>query len=207
MPRGSGSPRRPRTEARTRRGTAKSPPAEAPAEQETVVLQEAVVTEPSGRLGTRASAETEASPSTPRFRIFIVDTGWDSPGHKVLQENFGLIRELQREDPIYVLGREKSIEYLRHHEERIGHDPIIAVHDLAAMDDTGTADFHGFRLRLGLLRTHQQALLALQNFARFLRMHRQSTDLEGEIRRGLRREGLAGAIEIILGHEAREIGG
>ena len=205
MPRGSGSPRRPRTEARTRRETSGSRSARA--QRESVVSREAVVTEPSGRLGTPASAETEASPSTPRFRIFIVDTGWDSPGHKVLQENFGLIRELQREDPIYVLGREKSIEYLRHHEERIGHDPIIAVHDLAAMDDTGTADFHGFRLRLGLLRTHQQALLALQNFARFLRLHRQSTDLEGEIRRGLRREGLAGAIEIVLGHEAREIGG
>ncbi len=207
MPRGSGSSRRPRVEAGARRETARSHSAEASAGQEPVVMQEAVVIEPSGRPGTAASAEREASLSTPRFRIFIVDTGWDSPGHKVLQENFRLIRELQREDPIYVLGREKSIEYLRHHEERIGHDPIIAVHDLAAMGDTGTTDFHGFRLRLGLLRTHQQALLALQNFARFLRMHRQSVDLEGEIRRGLRREGFAGAIEIILGHEAREIGG
>jgi hypothetical protein len=171
------------------------------------VVRKAIVTEPSGRRGAPTSAETEANPSTPRFRIFIVDSGWDSPAHRVLQENFGLLRELQREDPIYVLGREKSIEYLRHHEERIGHDPIIAVHDLAAMGDTGTTDFHGFRLRLGLLRTHQQALLALQNFARFLRMHRQSVDLEAEIRRGLRREGLAGAIEIIMHHEAREIGG
>jgi len=172
-----------------------------------MVQQEAVVTEPSGRPGALERPETKASLSTPRFRIFIVDSGWDSPGHRVLQENFGLLRELQKEDPIYVLGRERSIEYLRHHEERIGHDPIIAVHDLAAMGDTGTTDFHGFRLRLGLLRTHQQALLALQNFARFLRMHRQSTDLEAEIRRNLRREGLAGAIEIIMQHEAREIGG
>jgi hypothetical protein len=207
MPRGSGSSRRPRAEAGTRREAARSRSAEAPADQETVVLQEAIVTEPSGRPRQPAGRETEDTRTAPRFRIFIIDTGWDSPAHKVLQENFGLIRELQREDPIYVLGREKSIEYLRHHQERIGHDPIIAVHDLAAIGDTGTTDFHGFRLRLGLLRTHQQALLALQNFARFLRMHRQSTDLEAEIRRGLRREGLAGAIEIILQHEAREIGG
>jgi hypothetical protein len=75
------------------------------------------------------------------------------------------------------------------------------------MGDTGATDFHGFRLRLGLLQTRQQALLALQNFARFLRMHRQSGDLEAEIGRNLRREGLAGAIEIILQHEARELGG
>jgi len=171
------------------------------------VLQQAVVTEPSDRPAELASRETEDSPVAPRFHIFIIDTGWDSPAHKVLQENFALLRELQRDDPIFVLGKEKSIEYLRHHQERIGHDPIIAVHDLAAMDDTGTTDFHGFRLRLGLLRTHQQALLALQNFVRFLRMHRQSVDLEADIRRGLRREGFAGAIEIIMHHEAREIGG
>jgi hypothetical protein len=172
------------------------------------VLQQAVVTEPSDRPAELASRETEdSSPVAPRFHIFIIDTGWDSPAHKVLQENFALLRELQREDPIFVLGKEKSIEYLRHHQERIGHDPIIAVHDLAAMDDTGTTDFHGFRLRLGLLRTHQQALLALQNFVRFLRTHRQSVDLEADIRRGLRREGFAGAIEIIMHHEAREIGG
>jgi hypothetical protein len=177
-----------------------------PVAQESVVLEEAVVIEPSLGRGASAVPEPEGGSATPRFRIFIIDSGWDSPAHRVLQENFALIRELQREDPIYVLGKEKSIEYLRHHEERIGHDPIIAVHDLAAMDDTGTTDFHGFRLRLGLLRTHQQALLGLQNFARFLRMHRQSVDLEADIRRNLRREGLAGAIEIILHHEAREMG-
>jgi hypothetical protein len=207
MPRGSGSSRGRMTEAGAPREAVGPRAAGRSGEQEAVVLQEAIVTEPSGRPAAPASKETEESSTAPRFRIFIVDSGWDSPAHRVLQENFGLIRELQREDPIYVLGREKSIEYLRHHEERIGHDPIIAVHDLAAMGDTGTTDFHGFRLRLGLLRTHQQALLALQNFARFLRMHRQSADLEAQIRRDLRREGLAGAIEIILHHEAREIGG
>ena len=207
MPRGSGSSRRPRLEAHRARESVRSRPAVMAVAPEPVVSEKAVVIEPSSGPGASAGPGTEAGPSTPRFRIFIIDTGWDSPAHRVLQENFRLIRELQIEDPIYVLGRESSIEYMRHHQERIGHDPIIAVHDLAAMDDTGTTDFHGFRLRLGLLRTHQQALLGLQNFARFLRMHRQSVDLEAEIRRNLRREGLAGAIEIILQHEAREIGG
>jgi len=148
----------------------------------------------------------ECAATVPRFRIFIIDSGWNSSAHKVLQENFGLIRELQKEDPIYVLSKDQSIEFMRHHQERIGREPIIAVHDLAAMDKSGTTDFHGFRLHLGLLRTPQQALLALQNFTRFLSTHRQSVDLEAEIRTDLRREGLAGAIEIILHHEAREIG-
>jgi hypothetical protein len=149
----------------------------------------------------------EKLPSGPRFRIFIIDSGWNSVAHKVLQENFELIRDLQKDDPIYVLSREQSIEFIRHHQDRIGREPLIAVHDLAAMSESGTTDFHGFRLHLGLLHTPQQALLALQNFARFLSTHRQSLDLEAEIRADLRREGLAGAIEIVLHHEAREIGG
>jgi hypothetical protein len=148
----------------------------------------------------------EGVATAPRFRIFIIDSGWSSPAHKVLQENFGLIRGLQKDDPIYVLSKEQSIEFIRHHQDRIGREPIIAVHDMAAMGESGTTDFHGFRLHLGLMRTPQQALLALQNFTRFLSTHRQSVDLEAEIRTDLRREGLAGAIEIILHHEAREIG-
>ena len=148
----------------------------------------------------------EGVATAPRFRIFIMDSGWNSVAHKVLQENFPLIRDLQKEDPIYVLSREQSIEFLRQHPERIGKEPTIGVHDLAAMGKSGTTEYHGFRLHLGLMRTPQQALLALQTFVRFLRTHRQSIDLEDKIRAELRREGLAGAIDIIMHHEAREIG-
>jgi hypothetical protein len=146
------------------------------------------------------------SATASRFRIFIVDAGWNSAARRVLHENFTLIRDLQKEDPIYVLSREKSIEFMRRHGSRIGRDPIIAVHDMQALGKGGTAGFHGFRLSLGLLHTPEQALLGLQAFARFLMTHRNSTDLEADIRARLRREGLTGAIEIVMKHEAREIG-
>jgi hypothetical protein len=141
-----------------------------------------------------------------RFRIFIVDSGWNSAARRILHENFALIRDLQKDDPIYVLSREKSVEFMRRHGSRIGRDPIIAVHDMQALNKGGTTGFHGFRLSLGLLRTPQQALMGLQAFARFLVEHRHSADLEADIRARLRREGLSGAIEIAMHHEAREIG-
>ena len=149
--------------------------------------------------------ETGDSPAAPRFRIFIVDAGWNSVAHRVLVENFALLRGLQKDDPIYVLTREQSIQFQRRHGTRIGRDPIIAVHDMEALGKGGSGGFHGFRLSLGLLRTPQQALLGLQAFARFLVMHRRSTDLEADIRANLRREGLMGAIEIIMHDEVREI--
>jgi hypothetical protein len=218
-PRGSGSTRRPRAASGTLRATGGPLPIEpaassaktlaAPpvssASEEAAVPEETVVGEPLTVAAPRP--EGRDSPSA-RFRIFIVDPGWDSPAHRVLQANFGLIRQLQKDDPIYVLGRDKSIAFLRDHPERFGREPIIAVHDMVELRKDGTPDpdFHGFRLHLGLMHTHKQALMALQNFVRFLATHRQSVDLEAEIRRNLRREGLAGAIEIVLQHEAREIG-
>jgi hypothetical protein len=172
------------------------------------VPEETVVGEPPDLPAQAPRPESGASPASPRFRIFIIDPCWASPAHRVLQENFGLIRELQKDDPIYVLDRDKSIAFLRDYPERFGREPIIAVHDMAAMRKDGTPDpdFHGFRLHLGFMHTHKQALMALQNFVRFLATHRQSADLEADIRVGLRREGLAGAIQIILHHEVREIG-
>jgi len=185
--RGSGSSRRPRAEA----GASRPIGARA---------------KPSGGQGVEISSSAQNSIAAPRFRIFIVDAGWNSAAHRVLVENFALIRDLQKDDPIYVLSREQSIEFQRRHGSRIGRDPIIAVHDMEALDQGGTAGFHGFRLVLGLLRTPQQALQGLQAFARFLATHRRSADLEADIRADLRREGLMGAIEIILHHEAREMG-
>jgi hypothetical protein len=200
-PRGSGTPRRPRVEARTPRESVASRPTEASARALDVRRTEV----PAESVSQESTVLKEGVATAPRFRIFIVDAGWNSAAHKVLVENFALLRGLQKEDPIYVLSKEQSIEFQRHHGTRIGRDPIIAVHDLAAMDKSGTTDFHGFRLSLGLLRTPQQALQGLQSFARFLVTHRQSMDLEADIRADLRREGLAGAIEIILHHEARDI--
>ena len=219
-PRGSAASRRPRAGAGTPRETARSRTTEAPprtvgtrrreiptqppALEEHAGREEAAVIEP------LADIEQSTRPATagPRFQIFVIDAGWDSPAHRVLRQNFGLLHDLQKGERIYVLSREKSIEFIRRHRsELLGKDPIIAVHDLDALGSTGTAGFHGFRLHLGLLRTEEQALLALQAFSRFLNINRQAADLEAVIRAQLRREGFLGAIEIILHHEPREMSG
>jgi hypothetical protein len=168
--------------------------------------QEPVITEPPSHSEPPASPIAEPTRDEARFQIFIIDSGWHSPARKVLHENFAMLSALQQGDPIYVLSTEESIALARRHSDMMGKSPSIAVHDLNALRRGGTGGFHGFRLHLGLMRTEQQALLALQAFVRFLATHRQSADLEAQIRRDLRREGIMGAIEIILHHEPREIG-
>jgi hypothetical protein len=147
------------------------------------------------------------SSGPPRFRIFIIDSGWNSVARRVLRHNFALVHRLHKEDPIYLLSRKKSRDFIHGHRSLIGRDPIIAVQDLEAIKQYGNAGFHGFRLHLGILRTPRQALTALQAFARFLRMHRQSPSLEADIRSEFRREGIRGTVEILLHKVPRVIGG
>ena len=158
-------------------------------------------------LPVRTRPRKSKSSGPPRFRIFIIDSGWNSVARRVLRHNFALVHRLHKEDPIYLLSRKKSRDFIQRHRSLIGRDPIIAVQDLEAMQQYGNAGFHGFRLHLGILRTPRQALTALQAFARFLRVHRQSPSLEADIRSELRREGILGTVEILLHKVPRVVGG
>ena len=186
---------------------AQNPAARGSASQKPSAMSESTVIEFSVHAPKAPKPRKDKPTGSPRFRIFIIDSGWNSVARRVLRHNFALIRRLHEEDPIYLLSRKKSVELIHRHRWLIGRDPIIAVHDLRAMREHGTTGFHGFHLHLGILRTPRQALMALQAFARFLREHRQSANLEADIRTGLRREGILGAVEILLHRAPRVIGG
>jgi hypothetical protein len=148
--------------------------------------------------GEAQKTAADSREENPRFRIFVIDSGWNHPASKVLDENIELLHALTHEDPIYILDREKSVDLLRRNKGLIGHDPIIAVHDLAPTGQRGKNDARGFRLHLGLQDGEQQCLSALKMFARFINTHRDAKDLEADVRRKLHKEGMAGAIEIVV---------
>ena len=141
--------------------------------------------EPGVALAERDAAEDDPDGDA-RFRIFVIDTGWNSDARKILNENFALIRDLNREDPVYFLDRDTSLALLRKHRSLVGRDPIILVQDMRPIRD-GRTDRPGFRLHLGLLRDKNTALAALQMFARFMSM-----------------EGFSGAMEVIGGSSVHE---
>jgi hypothetical protein len=178
-------------------------PASGPITHDATVPGDSTVIE----LPARARPRKRKPPGPPRFRIFIIDSGWNTVVRRALRHNFALIRRLHKEDPIYLLSRKKSRDFIHRHRSLIGRDPIIAVHDLEAIEQHRNTGFHGFHLHLGILRTPRQTLTALQVFARFLRTHRHSSDLEADIRSELRREGILGSVEIFLHKLPRVIGG
>ena len=140
-----------------------------------------------------------AEEKAPRFRIFVIDTGWHSMARKVLHENLALFHELIGEDPAYVLDRDTSVALVRRHRNLIGQDPIICVHDLHEIRRRGTSGVHGMRLHLGQLHSENAVISAMQMLAHFLARYRLSDHFEAEVRRRLRLEGFNGAIKIIAG--------
>lgn len=141
--------------------------------------------------------ERRASPSEPRFHIFVVDSRWNSVATRVLQENMSLVSDLNRDDPVYVLDRDASVDLLSEFSWQIGRDPIICVHDLQLDPGRGKKHAHGFRMHLGRLRTEAQALAALQQLSRFIKENRAHANVEAAVRKTLLLGGLSGAIQIM----------
>ncbi len=142
-------------------------------------------------------AEQEKQDHQPRFHFFIIDTGWKSNAARVIRENFHMIRDFQNDDQVYVLTREQSVALVRANPDLMGKTPLILVHDLHAKGGRGDSGYHGFRLCMGLIKSSEKALLAMQNFLRFMHSHRHSLDIERDIRKALHRQGLEGAIQVI----------
>jgi hypothetical protein len=138
------------------------------------------------------------APDAQRFNFFLIDTGWNEPISHLVHKHFPkLLNNHNPKDSLYILNPEQSVEVLRHAPYMIGHDPVILVYDLYAPNCTDAKNYKGFRLALGLIRHPEQAMARLQEFFRFLVMHRTSSQLNREIRRSLHREGFEGMIKIL----------
>lgn len=149
-------------------------------------------------LSLRTRAETGAlSPEAKRFDIFLIDTGWNQPVSKLVQSHLPILYNYQKQDSLYLLTPEQSMEILRREPALIGRDPTILVYDLYAPKGQGSGKYRGFRIHLGRFRSAEQALTKLQEFLRFVNVHRTAECLDREVRRELHREGVSGAVRLL----------
>ncbi len=137
------------------------------------------------------------TPQTERFHIFLIDTGWNVPVSKAVRAHIPLLHQYSRQDTLYILTPEQSVEVLKHMPETIGHDPIVVVYDRYGSHSKHSRNYHGFRLNLGLIKNPEQALARLQEFVRFVSMNRTADCLDTEVKRSLHREGLQGMVKIL----------
>ena len=200
MPEEKGGPsKRPTRRKGTKASATKVPKVEAVVDGEVNGEAEVPIPEPQFSLDLRSDdGDAVLARDARRFNFFLIDTGWNEAVSKLVHKHFPTsLHHHNPHDSLYILTPEQSVEVLKQAPYEIGHDPIILVYDLFAPDSKDARNYKGFRLALGLIRHPEQAMARLQEFFKFLVMHRTSTQLDREIRRNLHREGFEGMIKVL----------
>lgn len=135
-----------------------------------------------------------------RFNIFLVDTGWNAAVAKTVRLHLRALFDIGgvfEPDSLFELSPQQSAVIQGHDPALIGCDPTIIVYDLYGSHQASSRGYRGFRLNLGLMRHPEQALGRLQEFVRFVAIHRSTRRLDREIRRELHREGIEGLVKLL----------
>jgi hypothetical protein len=134
---------------------------------------------------------------SPRFQLFIVNTGWHSDASQVIEENLENFKALMAPTPLYVLSKEQSRSVLLSDPDRVGTDPCLLLIDQHASGGQGTSGYHGFRLSLGRAANKQEALQIFQTFTRFIVANHNAKDIEKQVRSRLKKEGFHNVFEVL----------
>jgi hypothetical protein len=135
-----------------------------------------------------------------RFNVFLIDTGWNGPVSKIVRTHLRSLFDIggyHTHDSLYELSPQQSAEILKRDPILIGCDPTIIVYDLYGCHRDKAGGYCGFRLNLGLMRHPEQAMARLQEFVRFVAMHRCADRLDREVRREVHREGIDGIVKLL----------
>jgi hypothetical protein len=154
---------------------------------------------PTRRRRVRAAPRTRASADNgrPRFEVYIIDSGWRTPASEALRESLDLFTKYLSRHDVYVLTADQSEDFLQGHPQLLGTDPIVAVLDRAAIErerPTGV----GVRLLLGRVHDRYRVQSLLKMLLRIVNTRELAEDLSESIRRVVHREGITGAIEVIM---------
>lgn len=144
----------------------------------------------------------------PRFEVYIIDSGWKTPASEAVRESMELFTKYLSRHNIYILSEDQSEEFLQGHPQLLGKDPIIAVLDREAIKQERKTGI-GARLLLGRVRDKSRVQSLLMMLLRIVNTRHLADDLAKSIRSEVHREGVSGAIEVIVtrgGHFEAEAG-
>jgi hypothetical protein len=144
----------------------------------------------------------------PCFEVYVIDSGWKNEASEVVRDSLDLFTKYLRRHTVYVLSEDQSEEFLQDHPQLLGKDPIIAILDRDAIERR-SPDGVGARLLLGRIHNRTRVQSLLKMLLRIVNTRHLAIDLPGAIRREVHREGVSGAIEVIMnttGHIEAEAG-
>lgn len=115
----------------------------------------------------------------------------------MVRESMELFTKYLRNHEVYVLSEDQSGEFLQSHPQLMGKDPIIAVLDREAIRRESQTGI-GVCLLLGRVHDRNRVQALLKMLLRIVNTRQLAEDLPGSVRREVHREGVSGAIEVIM---------
>lgn len=132
-----------------------------------------------------------------RLDVYIVDSGWDSVAHRVLNRSLDLFKSYLRIHNLYILSTEQSVQLLTEHSDLLGKDPVILVVDPLARALNNPSGY-GARVVLGLIEDEHRVEWLIKMFLRVVNTHIKTLDIAHTFREHNHKEGVKGAVEIIV---------
>jgi len=146
----------------------------------------------------------EAPAGKTAFHVFVIDSGWSSTVRQVVHENMDLFRSYLKdhqgavhEHSVFVLSPEQSTALLRKHPHYIAADPCLLVLPVGG-DEVPGATPDGVCLNLGHAKTRKQVIMMMRWLCELLCTRIAAGKLREVVRRTAHKEGMSGAIEIIV---------
>jgi hypothetical protein len=140
---------------------------------------------------------TNGDARQPRFEIYVIDSGWQTPSADVFRAALPLFTKYLRRHEVHVLSADQSETFLQRHPQLLGKDPIVAIVDREAIRRE-SPDGVGARVLLGRVRDEHRVVALLKMLLRIVNTPELASELPGSIRRFVHREGVVGALEILM---------
>lgn len=133
----------------------------------------------------------------PRFEVYVIDSGWKNEASECVRESLELFKKYLKDHDVYVLDEDQSEDFLQNHPQLLGKDPIIAILDREAIRRQSRNGV-GARLMLGRVHDKNRVQALLKMLLRIVNTRKLALDLPKSIRQEVHREGVSGAIEVIM---------
>lgn len=133
-----------------------------------------------------------------KFHIVIIDSGWPTAAHEILQKSMKALKEFLSGHHLIIFSEEEAQDFLRNHPQEIGKDPLIIITDTNPKKISAeTEHLKGIRIDLGKIAEGREVIAYLQEICRFIKDDRFIADISWEERKKITRllvEEVAGGI-------------
>lgn len=120
-----------------------------------------------------------------RFYIIIIDSGWPTVAHEILQKAMRPLKHYLGEHHLIIFSEEESRDFLKGHHEEINNDPLMIITDIdpKKLVSKKNSEFEGLRIDLGKVHDEDEVVKYLRQICQLIKNEKFIADISWEERK------------------------